>query len=360
VRLDRWLLLVALLACWSKRRCRTDSGPRLCGKNAAATHCRPHHRSSTPSQTAPALDVAGNSIGGIALAVVFVTFVPLAFSGDFLDAAYEAADEEQPEWLLSVVDALLLAVVLVFGRSVRRKTGFGEVGVRTWQWWLWGAVLTLGLDLELDRPLGIPTFGRSLLYVISLGMLVAYTLKVDPVRVLRPWGRTGADEEARRRFRPALPLLVGTLAAYAGSQIWIEQLEPGTNWSDCSARDPPAGAVDKEYFAQLSQVIPLLLVALGIEAGFFRELLRDPVLRAMTIVTVLILVVGEAFAISALPESNKGCGNVLYPLHEYSAFVFTLEASFVALSTLVLALVITSAKDDRPRSNRPDCGSFGS
>jgi hypothetical protein len=28
-------------------------------------------------------------------------------------------------------------------------------------------------------------------------------------------------------------------------------------------------AVDQEYFAQLSQVIPLLLVAVGLEAGFF-------------------------------------------------------------------------------------------
>lgn len=54
--------------------------------------------------------------------------------------------------------------------------------------------------------------------------------------------------------------------------------------------------------------------------------------------TVAFLVAGEALAISALPESNEGCNNVLYAVHEYAAFVLTIEAASIGLVMLVFAL----------------------
>lgn len=68
----------------------------------------------------------------------------------------------------------------------------------------------------------------------------------------------------------------------------------------------------------------------------------------MTIFTVMMLCVGEALAISALPEPNEGCGELLYLLHEYAAFILTLEACFVALAALVWALVVSTKDKDRP------------
>jgi hypothetical protein len=95
-------------------------------------------------------------------------------------------------------------------------------------------------------------------------------------------------------------------------------------------------------------VIPLLLVTLGIELGYFRHTFREPAQRAATIVTVALLGVGLAFALSALLKSGHGCGNVLSPWHEYLAFVVTIQSSAVGLATLVWLLVVNSPSDEQP------------
>jgi hypothetical protein len=160
-----------------------------------------------------------------------------------------------------------------------------------------------------------------------------------------------ADPDGWRRFLPGLPLLIGTYAAFVGSSLWFS-LEAAAVRTVAEARelasreglsgpinDLCVGAVKPEYFAQVGQIIPLLLVAFGLERRFFDQLLKEPVQRALAIFTVTLLCVGEALAISALPSPNQGCGNVLAVPHEYTAFVVTLLACFIALSTLVWALM---------------------
>jgi len=105
----------------------------------------------------------------------------------------------------------------------------------------------------------------------------------------------------------------------------------------------PTGAVSQEYFAQVSQLIPLVLIGVGIEGRYFRTRLKERIPRATIVFTVVWLVAGEALALSALPESNEGCGEVLHGLHEYAAFVLTIEAAFVGLAMLVFAL---TSQDD--------------
>jgi hypothetical protein len=112
--------------------------------------------------------------------------------------------------------------------------------------------------------------------------------------------------------------------------------------------------IHQEYFAQLSQIIPLLLVAIGLEAHFFERLLTEPVQRAMTIVSIVILCIGEALAISALPTDNEGPGDVLYGWHEYSAFVLTVQGVAIVLAILVWALV-----DEPPRDHHETKGDPG-
>lgn len=123
----------------------------------------------------------------------------------------------------------------------------------------------------------------------------------------------------------------------------------GRRGSTGPVEDLCAGAIAPEYFAQLSQVIPLLLVALGIERRFFERLMSEPVQRALTIFTVLLLCVAEAAAIAIIPFPNRGCGRVHEYWQEYMAFGVTILASSIALTTLLWALVVPSPLDgDKP------------
>jgi hypothetical protein len=79
------------------------------------------------------------------------------------------------------------------------------------------------------------------------------------------------------------------------------------------------GAIPAPYFAQVSRIIPLLIVALGIERRFYERLLTEPVQRALAIFTLLLLCAGEAVAIAVQTVPNQGCGKVLYYCQEYLA-----------------------------------------
>jgi hypothetical protein len=80
--------------------------------------------------------------GGAARVAVFIAFVPLAFSEDFLEAAFGAVRRGQPQWALLAADAALLGVIF----WLRRKLiGAHDRRLLGW-WWAGGAALTLVLD----------------------------------------------------------------------------------------------------------------------------------------------------------------------------------------------------------------------
>lgn len=223
--------------------------------------------------------------GGAALVAVFIAFVPLAFSEDVLWAAFEPTGKERPWWMLLAADTLLLALIGYLAWWIRRNYPV-PARYRTlpiWIWWAVGAGLTIALDAVVTwgwvfRDRILDHLGTSLLYAIFLAILIAATVGVNPWKLLTPNGRS-KHQEAWERFRPALPLLIGTFAAYVGSVVYWHELDPGAIRTLADARDAAGsqdlasavvnnlcvGAVHQEYFAQLSQVIPLLLVALGIE-----------------------------------------------------------------------------------------------
>ena len=107
------------------------------------------------------------------------------------------------------------------------------------------------------------------------------------------------------------------------------------------------GAIRPEYFSNVSQVIPLLLVALGIERRFFERFLRETVQRAITMFTVLVLCIGELLALSVLPSPNQGCGRVLSAPHEWIAFTTTVFACSTALMLLFWALIPVPSSDNQ-------------
>lgn len=308
---------------------------------------------------------------GFALVLfLLVAFVPLAFSEDFIAAFSDVTRTQSQPGLLVVVDAGLLTFLFLLTIWLQKPTREEE---RNWDfapWWIGGAALTLAVDMALTRWIERDSvwieIGSSVLYILSLALIVAATVGVNPSRARTQSGSTRIEWA---RFRPLIPLLVGTLAAYVGTILWGRFLlgddvartiseaqlmaeRIGLNADQTTPEGRQAldalcsGAIHQEYFAQISQIIPLLLVGLGIEANFFRELLTKPVQREITIVTVVILAVAEASAISALTEPNQGCGDILFGWHEYAAFIITVEASFAALALLVWALVVVRHRAD--------------
>jgi hypothetical protein len=296
-------------------------------------------------------------VAGLTLLAIVIIFVLLAWSDEFAVA----------RWALLLVDFWLLALLLVPTLLLQPVL----LGRRDWgllRWWTAGAVLVLALDAA--APSDLPTIswlvlGEWLAYVVALAILFAATVGASPWRVVTHKGRE-ADPAGWRRFLPGLPLLIGTYAAFVGSSLWfvldVAAVRTVGEAVELASRegltgpinDLCVGAVRPEYFAQVGQVIALLLVAVGLERRFFERLLKEPVPRALTMFTVSLLCVGEAMAISALPSPNEGCGNVLSVRHEYTAFVLTLLACFIALATLVWALVaVLPTSADRP-SDIPD------
>jgi hypothetical protein len=283
--------------------------------------------------------------GGLALLAIVIIFLPLAWNHNWLWG-----------WVQLSVDCLLLALLLIPTLLLQRIL----LGTRDWgllRWWALGAALILVIVVAANWVLPQDNdwvlYGTFLAGLVSLAIVFAATVGANPQRLLTHDGRV-SDPDAWRRFLPGIPLLLGTFAAWIGNEIWFrlnanairtfaDALEVARReGSTGPVEDLCVGAVGPEYFAQLSQVIPLLLVALGVERRFFEHLLREPVQWALTIFTVLLLCFGEATAISALPSPNRGCGNVLSIFHEHLAFTFTLLSCFIALATLLWALVIAS------------------
>lgn len=125
--------------------------------------------------------------GGAARVAVFLAFVPLAFSEDFLDAAFSAMGTEQPQWALLATDVVLLGLILLLRQKLVDSNDRGLLG-----WWAGGAGLTLALDAAVtwnwvlhDTVPGDLT--ASLLYVVS-----GYPLRRDRR------GEPVADADPRR------------------------------------------------------------------------------------------------------------------------------------------------------------------
>jgi hypothetical protein len=268
-----------------------------------------------------------------ALIVVFLLFSVLAFGEDLL-----AATNDIVGWRLSssefgmatlALDLVVLGFLARAGRNTRLEEtqAAGDTAGGASRWWLyWGGACILGLDvirlLVLKGVSLLPDLALLLGYLPGLGALLIFVLDLDFNRARR--SREDADTSARvDDLFAALPLLAGTGAAYIGQRLYADQLT----------------TINTEYFSQITQVIPLLLVALGVERRWFESTGPVRSIRwAVTVYTVLILVIGEALAISALPNDPKAEGD-LYQWHEYLAFAISLYACFVALAAVVVALL---------------------
>jgi hypothetical protein len=287
---------------------------------------------------------ASNRPRGVPLTATFLLLVPLAFSEEFTQAIADASGTETPPFAVLAWDTALIVVLSVTVGAVWRKHSPRARPVLKRWWWL-GAVLTLAIDFlagalkafaDIDQAVNMPLWAVVLIllgYLVSLVMLIAGAVAATPYALFRTKLRY-RDPPAWSRLQATIPLIVGVAGAWTASVVWDRVLDP-RRAEDCH---DAIGVINQEYFAQLSQVIPLLLIAIGLEAGIFRSLLSKPSPRAMVVMTVVLLAVAEMLAISALPWSNVGCDR-LASWHEYIAFIVTVDACLVALAWLVWALL---------------------
>jgi hypothetical protein len=259
-----------------------------------------------------------------AFLTVFVVFGLLAFSEDLLWRIFGLDDTLS----LLAADGSLLVIALALARRTRRLVGSRDARRTAGPaWFVAGAALLVVLDIawgrwEDEMAIAIPIL---LAFVPALFMVVCYALDLDPWRALRDAREDDAESIADRAdVVSAVPILVGTGAAFVGEYLYFRALE--TN-------------VDQEYFAQVVQVIPLLLIALGIEARFFSlDAPSRPIRWAMTVYAILILVIAEALALTALAVDPER--EALYEWHEWIAVTATLYGCFMALAAVVLVLIV--------------------
>jgi hypothetical protein len=171
----------------------------------------------------------------------------------------------------------------------------------------------------------------STVFVVATAVIMLSSLNADPLTLVSS-AKRAAQPTDWLRARAVVPLIVGALAAE------VEQLSLFERQSLLQEICGPS--VDPSYFEQVAQIIPLLLITLGIEFGFFHATPREPTQRAATATTVTLMSIGLVCALSTLPWVDAECGQILEARHEYLAFVVSLQAIFTGLASLVWLLVV--------------------
>jgi hypothetical protein len=242
------------------------------------------------------------------------------------------------DWVVPAVVGVVGAACLVIATTTTKS-------ITAW-WWL-GAVLMLFTDFYWIKPLNAGlTMGNVLDdLVLAVGsaiavlILFATAIDVSPRLVLSRKRR--ADEpDGWAGLAAAMPLLVGIFFAYLAAVWWELALEP------LSEKGVPQSesAVDAQFFAQASQVLPLLILAIGFEIRIFKDATETQ--RAAAIVSLTFLCAGEVLALSVLAKPGNSAS---FDWHVYSTFVVVVTAGLVGITTIVGAL-LTRTRPPEKRS----------
>jgi hypothetical protein len=161
------------------------------------------------------------------------------------------------------------------------------------------------------------------LFLPPLLLAIAAAQQIDAPALVR--GLLKRDTQCVKQVKlyvlPALPLIIGVGVASTAGALWDKLRPPEVN---------------DDFFAQMAQVLPLLLIVLMFDASALRAQSGDPASkRAITIYTVLMLVVGEALVFSVLASPKLG-QKLLPEAHSYVAFTGAWYAAGVAGTHLVM------------------------
>jgi hypothetical protein len=304
--------------------------------------------------------------------VVFLLLFVFSYSEEIVGLLYDllgfgAHDgwRTSPGWRMGVVaiEAVVLVVVALQRRTICRIDGTPS---RMWRLWWSGCVAVIVLDVALSelpfRPTTWVLVATAVVFALLMGTLLATALNADP-RTLFSVDRRRALPADWRRVRAIVPLVLGTFGAFLAAIGYHRALNLDSVRAlpaEIAAQLPGLSVVEQletleiacenaiasEYFQQVVGVIPLLLLTLGVEFGYFRKSLRDPAQRATTAATVAVMSVALVLALSTLPFEGQGCNDMLSDWHEFLTFVVTVQGIAIGLVTLVWLLVSGTADDD--------------
>jgi hypothetical protein len=265
----------------------------------------------------------------------------------------------QTAWRVAVVvvDAAVLGLVGLMKRII---TQADRDAPRLWGWWWTGVVILLGVDVFRLFPLQSIQVDvvTATVYAVAMGWTMAASLNADPLALFSTARRVALPTDWVR-VRAVVPLVVGTWLCYLAASAFVDffdvdttrALDPATaeEVADMPIAEQIAvlsqlceGAISSVFFQQIVEVLPVLLLTLGLEFNYFRRTLTDAGQRAATAATVTVMAAGLVGALSTLPWDGGGCDDVLSSWHEYLAFLFAVQGIFTGLATLVWLLVAST------------------
>jgi hypothetical protein len=302
--------------------------------------------------------------------VVFLMVFAFSYSEQVVSQVFPSTNSgRELAWRIAVivVDAVVLTFVGVMKRAITRADGDAP---RLWGWWWTGVAILIGIDafrlisLESIR-LDVVT---ATFYAAAMGFTMAASLNADPLTLINTERRLMLPVDWSR-VRAIVPLVIGTWLCYLAATAYIDlfdvdtirTLDPALE-SELAALSESeqiaviaelcSGAISPVFFQLVAEVIPVLLLALGVEFNYFRRTLTDAGQRAATAATVTVLAAALVATLSTLPWDGQGCGDVLSRWHEYIAFLLTVQGIFTGLATLVW-LLVASTPDGPPGADEP-------
>jgi hypothetical protein len=292
--------------------------------------------------------------------VVFLMLFAFSYSEQLVSGLFPVVGGGgQTAWRVAVVvvDVAVLGLVGLMKGIVTRADGDAP---RLWGWWWTGVVILIAVDVLRLFP--VEAIGLDLLtatvYAAAMGLTMAASLNADPLALFSTARRVALPTDWVR-VRAVVPLVFGTWLCYLAASAFVDYfdlravraLDPAT--ADKVAEMPIPeqmavlsqlcqGAISPVFFELIVEVLPVLLLTLGIEFNYFRRTLTDAGQRAATAATVTVMAAGLVGALSTLPWDGQGCGDVLSSWHEYVAFLFAVQGVFTGLATLVWLLVAST------------------
>jgi hypothetical protein len=292
--------------------------------------------------------------------VVFLMLFAFSYSEQLVSGLFPVVGGgSQTAWRVAVVvvDVAVLGLVGLMKGVVTRADGDAP---RLWGWWWTGVAILIAVDVLRLFP--VEAIGLDLLtatvYAAAMGLTMAASLNADPLALFSTARRVALPTDWAR-VRAVVPLVFGTWLCYLAASAFVDYfdlravraLDPAT--ADKVAEMPIPeqmavlsqlceGAISPVFFQLIVEVLPVLLLTLGIEFNYFRRTLTDAGQRAATAATVTVMAAGLVGALSTLPWDGQGCGDVLSSWHEYVAFLFAVQGVFTGLATLVWLLVAST------------------
>lgn len=253
-------------------------------------------------------------VGRLTLAAV-LAFLVLPFSEEFI---VFGRNHNIPQCGVPDEGPLLLDVSLYV--AIALLLGVERTRLRSLSLLFASAIVTIVLDLSYNTCWhaagGLGELAITGAFLIPQ-LLILYAIVLS--------GASPNESRAATRF--GMPLIVGVSAAWVAG-VWVYP------WLE---DDTPKPLINQEYFAQISQLIPLLAIAVLIESRVFGMADRRDVEVALRRTLLLVLFLGEAAALLALLGPETRHVTTWDRWLEYYALLITSYAVFAALASFAWA-----------------------